>query len=145
MRRHSPLVGICVASGLPIAIIAVAVAPPLWAAAPKNRDLVVLEHERWLDTLKGTRQELQQAPGPRCHGDRQVPRQEEEVAGNAACQRGRPALGRPVVLEPGHQREAPRRRALPIRDARAMGLRGNLRSAHQLSAISPIRRPDAEC
>ena len=27
---------------------------PAWAAASKSRDLVVLDHERWLDTLKGT-------------------------------------------------------------------------------------------
>jgi hypothetical protein len=27
---------------------------PIWAATGKGRDLVVLDHERWLDTLKGT-------------------------------------------------------------------------------------------
>jgi hypothetical protein len=29
-------------------------AQPAWAAAGKSRDIVVLDHERWLDTLKGT-------------------------------------------------------------------------------------------
>jgi hypothetical protein len=40
--------------GVAIAIFVVAVAQPIWAAAGKSRDLVVLDHERWLDTLKGT-------------------------------------------------------------------------------------------
>lgn len=29
-------------------------AQPAWAATSKSRDIVVLDHERWLDTLKGT-------------------------------------------------------------------------------------------
>jgi hypothetical protein len=37
-----------------VAFCAVLVAQPTWAAASKSRDLVVLDHERWLDTLKGT-------------------------------------------------------------------------------------------
>lgn len=53
MRRHSRIVGV-LGIWLFIAIVAVAVAQPLWAATPKSRDLVVLDHERWLDTLKGT-------------------------------------------------------------------------------------------
>ena len=53
MRLHRGI-----ASGLgvviAVAIVVVAVAQPVWAAAAKSRDLVVLDHERWLDTLKGT-------------------------------------------------------------------------------------------
>jgi len=37
-----------------IAILSGAVTQPAWAAAATTRDLVVLDHERWLDTLKGT-------------------------------------------------------------------------------------------
>jgi len=53
MRLHSRI-GRCVGIGVVIAILAVAAAQPVRAAARKNRDLVVLDHERWLDTLKGT-------------------------------------------------------------------------------------------
>lgn len=52
MRRHSR-VGTWVAVGLAVVLgAAVAVLPA--AGAGKGRDLVVLDHERWLDTLKGT-------------------------------------------------------------------------------------------
>jgi len=53
MRLHSRI-GRCVGIGVVIAIFPAAVAQPAWAAASKSRDLVVLDHERWLDTLKGT-------------------------------------------------------------------------------------------
>ena len=53
MRLHSRI-GRCVGIGVVIAIFTAAVAQPAWAAASKSRDLVVLDHERWLDTLKGT-------------------------------------------------------------------------------------------
>ena len=53
MRLHSRI-GRCVGIGVVIAILAVAAAQPVRAAARKSRDLVVLDHERWLDTLKGT-------------------------------------------------------------------------------------------
>lgn len=53
MRLHSRI-GRCVGIGVVIAIFTVAVAQPAWAGASKSRDLVVLDHERWLDTLKGT-------------------------------------------------------------------------------------------
>src|SRR5512137_1231228 len=53
MRLHSRLVGV-MGIGMAIALIAVAVVQPLWAATAKSRDIVVLDHERWLDTLKGT-------------------------------------------------------------------------------------------
>jgi hypothetical protein len=61
MRRHSRhvrLLGI----GIAVAIVAVVVAQPLSAATSKNRDLVVLEHERWLDTLKGTVKNFSKRP-----------------------------------------------------------------------------------
>ena len=44
----------CVVMGLVVATCAGAVAQISWAGAAKSRDLVVLDHERWLDTLKGT-------------------------------------------------------------------------------------------
>jgi len=53
MRLHSRLVG-AMGTGMAIAILAVAVVQPLWAATAKGRDIVVLDHERWLDTLNGT-------------------------------------------------------------------------------------------
>jgi len=53
MRLRSRI-GRCVGIGVVIAIFTAAVAQPAWAAASKSRDLVVLDHERWLDTLKGT-------------------------------------------------------------------------------------------
>lgn len=53
MRSHRRLAGI-LGIWIAIAIAAMAVAQPLGAATSKNRDLVVLDHERWLDTLKGT-------------------------------------------------------------------------------------------
>jgi len=61
MRRHNRLLDV-LGIGIAIAIVAVAVAQPLWAATPKNRDLVVLEHERWLDTLKGTVKNFSKRP-----------------------------------------------------------------------------------
>ncbi|MBP1774512.1 MAG: exported protein of unknown function [candidate division NC10 bacterium] len=53
MRLHGRI-GRCVGIGVAVVILAVAVAQPIGAAAGKSRDLVVLDHERWLDTLKGT-------------------------------------------------------------------------------------------
>jgi RIO-like serine/threonine protein kinase len=53
MRLHGRI-GRCVGIGVVIAVFTAAVAQPAWAAASKSRDLVVLDHERWLDTLKGT-------------------------------------------------------------------------------------------
>ncbi len=45
------------------ALLAILVtAPPAWAAAAKNRDLVVVGHERWLDTLKGTVKNFSKLP-----------------------------------------------------------------------------------
>lgn len=61
MRLHSRLAGI-LGIGIAIAMFAVAIAQPLWAATAKNRDLVVLEHERWLDTLKGTVKNFSKRP-----------------------------------------------------------------------------------
>ncbi len=61
MRRHSQLVTLS-GIGLVVAIVAGALAQPLWAATPKHRDLVVLEHERWLDTLKGTVKNFSKRP-----------------------------------------------------------------------------------
>ena len=52
MRHHAGLARL-VGAGLLIAIL-VAAASPIHAATQKTRDLVVLDHERWLDTLKGT-------------------------------------------------------------------------------------------
>src|SRR5512137_2852316 len=60
MRLHSSVR--CVGIGIAIAIVVAAVAPPLWAATPKSRDLVVLDHERWLDTLKGTVKNFSKRP-----------------------------------------------------------------------------------
>lgn len=53
MRLHSRI-GRCVGIGVALAIATVAALQPAWAAAGKSRDIVVLDHERWLDTLKGT-------------------------------------------------------------------------------------------
>jgi len=44
----------CVVMGLVVALCAGTVAQVSWAGSTKSRDLVVLDHERWLDTLKGT-------------------------------------------------------------------------------------------
>ena len=40
--------------GILAAVCAMYATPPVCAAASKGHDLVVLDHERWLDTLKGT-------------------------------------------------------------------------------------------
>jgi hypothetical protein len=61
MRLHSRT-GWWVAFGVVVVIVAVAVAQPAWAAAAKSRDLVVLDHERWLDTLKGTVKNFSKRP-----------------------------------------------------------------------------------
>jgi hypothetical protein len=53
MRLHSRT-GKGVLVGCLIAVFVAAALPPVWAATGKSRDLVVLDHERWLDTLKGT-------------------------------------------------------------------------------------------
>jgi hypothetical protein len=42
------------AIGVLVALCAASLAPVAWAGSGKGRDLVVLDHERWLDTLKGT-------------------------------------------------------------------------------------------
>ena len=42
------------AIGALVAVGVDAVAQRVWAGSTKSRDLVVLDHERWLDTLKGT-------------------------------------------------------------------------------------------
>jgi hypothetical protein len=55
-------IGRCMGIVAAIAIVAAAVAPPVWAGAAKNRDLVVLDHERWLDTLKGTVKNFSKRP-----------------------------------------------------------------------------------
>jgi hypothetical protein len=52
MRLHSQI-GRCVGIGILVIICTVLVAQSAWAATGKSRDLVVLDHERWLDTLKG--------------------------------------------------------------------------------------------
>ena len=44
---------ICAWGGLWLAAVLLAAAQPGWAAS-RSRDLVVVGHERWLDTLKGT-------------------------------------------------------------------------------------------
>ena len=61
MRLHSRT-GWWVAIGVVVVIVAVAVAQPAWAATAKSRDLVVLDHERWLDTLKGTVKNFSKRP-----------------------------------------------------------------------------------
>jgi hypothetical protein len=43
-----------VAIAMAVAICAAVVAQSVGAGTSKSRDLVVLDHERWLDTLKGT-------------------------------------------------------------------------------------------
>ncbi len=40
--------------GVLVALCTEPLAQVAWAGSGKSRDLVVLEHERWLDTLKGT-------------------------------------------------------------------------------------------
>jgi len=40
--------------GLFLAAVVLVAAQPSWSASSKGRDLVVVDHERWLDTLKGT-------------------------------------------------------------------------------------------
>ena len=53
MRAHSRIARIAWV-GIVLIFLAAAVAQPTGAATSKSRDLVVLDHERWLDTLKGT-------------------------------------------------------------------------------------------
>jgi len=53
MRLHSRTRnGVLV--GFLVAVVVATALSPGWAATGKSRDLVVLDHERWLDTLKGT-------------------------------------------------------------------------------------------
>jgi hypothetical protein len=47
--------------GLVVAF-AVVFSQAAWAAAGKSRDIVVLDHERWLDTLKGTVKNFSKRP-----------------------------------------------------------------------------------
>jgi hypothetical protein len=42
------------AIGALVAVAVDAIAQRAWAGSGKGRELVVLDHERWLDTLKGT-------------------------------------------------------------------------------------------
>ena len=42
------------AIGVLIALCTTSLAHVAWAGSGKSRDLVVVDHERWLDTLKGT-------------------------------------------------------------------------------------------
>jgi hypothetical protein len=53
MRLHSRT-GNGVLIGFLVAVVVAVALSPGWAATGKSRDLVVLDHERWLDTLKGT-------------------------------------------------------------------------------------------
>jgi len=59
MARRSSVVA-SVGLGMCLALVILAAAPALSATAAqkkpagKNRDLMVLDHERWIDTLKGT-------------------------------------------------------------------------------------------
>jgi hypothetical protein len=43
-----------VALGICLLLVVLAAVPAWAASSTKNRDLAVLDHERWLDTLKGT-------------------------------------------------------------------------------------------
>jgi hypothetical protein len=52
MGSHDGL-GRRTAIGVLIALCTEAIAQVAWAGSGKSRDLVVLDHERWLDTLKG--------------------------------------------------------------------------------------------
>ncbi len=51
--RHHPALARILGVGILVAVLAV-FASPLQAGTQKNRELVILDHERWLDTLKGT-------------------------------------------------------------------------------------------
>jgi hypothetical protein len=51
--RIDSRIGRCMAIGILVALCAAAVAQIGWAGTSRSRDLVVLDHERWLDTLKG--------------------------------------------------------------------------------------------
>lgn len=53
MRLHGRM-RLCVGIGLILGFVTLAAAQPIRAAAKSGRDLVVLDHERWLDTLKVT-------------------------------------------------------------------------------------------
>jgi hypothetical protein len=53
MRLHGRM-GNGVLIGFLVAVVVAVALSPGWAATGKSRDLVVLDHERWLDTLKGT-------------------------------------------------------------------------------------------
>jgi hypothetical protein len=58
--RTSKRIGIEGAVWLLLALLVAA--SGAWAATTKNRDLVVVGHERWLDTLKGTVKNFSKAP-----------------------------------------------------------------------------------
>ena len=45
-----------------MAAVALAVPQSSWPASSKSRDLVVVDHERWLDTLKGTVKNFSKKP-----------------------------------------------------------------------------------
>ena len=45
-----------------VVVVCVVFAQSAWAAASKSRDIVVLDHERWLDTLKGTVKNFSKRP-----------------------------------------------------------------------------------
>jgi hypothetical protein len=61
MRLHSRT-GNGVLIGFLVAVVVAVALSPGWAATGKSRDLVVLDHERWLDTLKGTVKNFSKRP-----------------------------------------------------------------------------------
>ncbi len=45
-----------------LVLVLIATASVAWGASTKNRDLVVLGHERWLDTLRGAVKNFSKSP-----------------------------------------------------------------------------------
>jgi hypothetical protein len=54
MMRVPSRIGTGAWVGVFLAGVVLAAAHPSWPASSKGRELVVMDHERWLDTLKGT-------------------------------------------------------------------------------------------
>jgi hypothetical protein len=126
--------------GFLIAVCVAAALPPAWAATGKSRDLVVLDHERWLDTLKGTVKNYGKRPARDVTVVVKFFDRKKKALGT---QRVNVATCAPGTSRPGTC-PSPRRTARP-RSTRSRRTRSGSDTAisRQLSAISFSRRPKA--
>ena len=122
MRLHSRT-GNGVLVGFLVAVVVAAALSPVWAATGKSRDLVVLDHERWLDTLKGTVKNYGKRPAREVTVVVKFFDRKKKALGTQRVNVGDLRSGDSVVLEPAHRREEPLGHAVHVRDARHLVVR----------------------